>query len=265
MRCPILIWEPKEVCCLLCRYDKNIFDSENISPLGLEIIMIKSGQLLAESGSDVICASVGDMVFYGSVVNLVPISESCCFSVCGLGGDAALKAAEAAGCLCARAPCEKPTALFEHIFSQGEAASPVECFALINSLFEAAENSERDIPPLAAEAVLQMRRNYSRIYGVEELSENLGVSKSHLIRVFTAAMGKPPGEYLTEIRLNAAKQLLSGSEHSLEIIAGLCGFSGANYFCRVFKQKTGYTPAQYRRLFSASERESIFRENEMYV
>lgn len=261
----MLIWEPKEVCCLLCKYDKNIFGSEYVSPLGLQVIMIKSGQLLAESGSDVIRASVGDMVFYGGVVSLVPISERCSFSVCELGGDVVLKAVEAAGCLCARAPCEKPAALFEHIFSQGESASPVECFALINLLFEAAENSGKDIPPLVAEAVLQMRRNYSRIYGVEELSENLGVSKSHLIRLFTAAMGKPPGEYLTEIRLSAAKQLLSGSEHSLEIIAGLCGFSGANYFCRVFKQKTGYTPAQYRKLFSALERKAILRENEMYI
>ena len=91
-----------------------------------------------------------------------------------------------------------------------------------------------------------MRENYAGLYGVEELSESLGVSKSHLVRVFKAAVGIPPGQYLTEVRIEAAKQLLCHREYSLEVIASLCGFSGANYLCRVFKKVTGQSPASWR-------------------
>ena len=75
------------------------------------------------------------------------------------------------------------------------------------------------------------------LYGVEELSERLGVSKSHLVRTFTAAVGVPPGKYLTTVRIEAAQRLLLHREYTLDVVASLCGFSGANYLCRVFKKK----------------------------
>lgn len=77
---------------------------------------------------------------------------------------------------------------------------------------------------------------------MEELSERLGVSKSHLVRMFTAALGIPPGRYLTKVRVEAAMRLLLHREYTLDVIASLCGFSGANYLCRVFKKETGHSP-----------------------
>lgn len=84
------------------------------------------------------------------------------------------------------------------------------------------------------------------LYGVEELSEQLGVSKCHLVRAFSAAMGISPGRYLVQTRIEAAKLLLLEQDYNLELTASLCGFSGANYLCRVFKRETGMTPAQWR-------------------
>ena len=80
---------------------------------------------------------------------------------------------------------------------------------------------------------------------MEELADELQVTKSHLVRSFSAALGVTPGRYLTETRIEAARQLLARG-HSLEIVATLCGFSGANYLCKVFKKETGMSPAQYR-------------------
>ena len=60
------------------------------------------------------------------------------------------------------------------------------------------------LPPLVQEAMEDIRANYAGLYGVEELSERLGVSKSHLVRMFTAALGMPPGRYLTNVREKAA-------------------------------------------------------------
>jgi AraC-like DNA-binding protein len=105
---------------------------------------------------------------------------------------------------------------------------------------------------------------------VEELSERLGVSKSHLVRTFTAAVGVPPGKYLVRVRIEAAMRLLLHREYSLEVIASLCGFSGANYLCRVFKKETGQTPAQWRALAARTSVAGLSsdesrREQELYV
>ncbi len=90
------------------------------------------------------------------------------------------------------------------------------------------------------------------LYGVDELARQLGVSKSHLVRVFTARMGIGPGQYLIQTRVDAAKILLAQRDYSLDVVASLCGFSGANYLCKVFKKHTGQTPGMFRALHAGS-------------
>ena len=119
-------------------------------------------------------------------------------------------------------------------------------------------------------AIADIRANYAGLYGVEELSERLGVSKSHLVRTFTAALGIPPGRYLTRVRVEAAQRLLLHREYTLDVVASLCGFSGANYLCRVFKKETGQSPAQWRALAghtaqSGLSPEEVLREQELYI
>ena len=112
----------------------------------------------------------------------------------------------------------------------------------------------------------QIRAHYAGLYGVEELSASLGVSKSHLVRAFKSAMGITPGQYLTGVRLEAAKLLLARREYPLEVVASLCGFSGANYLCRVFKKATGQTPAAFRAAAAPVQSASpLPLEKELYV
>ena len=115
-----------------------------------------------------------------------------------------------------------------------------------------AQSAAPALPPLVAAAIEDIRRNYAGLYGVEELSERLGVSKSHLVRAFTAALGVSPGRYLTSVRIEAAMRLLLHREYTLDVIASLCGFSGANYLCRVFKKTTGRSPTQWRAMAGRS-------------
>ena len=118
-------------------------------------------------------------------------------------------------------------------------------FALLCELGNA-DAAAPALPPLIIEAVEDIHNHYAELYGVDELSERLGVSKSHLVRSFHQAMGISPGKYLTGVRIQAAKQLLLHREYSLNVIASLCGFSGGNYLCRVFKKEVGVTPAVWR-------------------
>ena len=142
-------------------------------------------------------------------------------------------------------------------------------FALLCEL-SGADRAAPALPPLVAEAIADIRENYAGLYGVEELSERLGVSKSHLVRTFTAAVGVPPGRYLTTVRIEAAMRLLLHREYTLDVIASLCGFSGANYLCRVFKKETGHSPAQWRVMAGHTARpglspEESKREQELFI
>ena len=124
-------------------------------------------------------------------------------------------------------------------------------YALLCELSDA-DSAASALPPLVQAAIADIRANYAGLYGVEELSERLGVSKSHLVRTFTAAIGVPPGKYLTTVRVEAAQRLLLHREYTLDVVASLCGFSGANYLCRVFKKETGQSPAQWRAMAGRS-------------
>lgn len=123
--------------------------------------------------------------------------------------------------------------------------TPAMAYALLCAI-DRADETARPLPPLVAEAVAAIRQNYMALYGVEELSEQLGVTKSHLVRVFKQEIGVPPGKYMTNVRIEAVKSLLLTDEYNLEMIAGLTGFSGANYLCRVFKREVGLSPAAWR-------------------
>lgn len=109
-----------------------------------------------------------------------------------------------------------------------------------------ADEAAGALPALVQDAVREIRTDYMRLYGVDDLSERVGVSKSHLVRAFSRAMGITPGRYLVQVRVEAAKALLLDTGHTIETIAALCGFSGANYLCKVFKRETGLTPAAWR-------------------
>ena len=142
-------------------------------------------------------------------------------------------------------------------------------FALLCELSDA-DSAAPALPPLVQAAIEDIRANYAGLYGVEELSERLGVSKSHLVRTFTAAVGVPPGKYLTRVRVEAAQRMLLHREYTLDVVASLCGFSGANYLCRVFKKETGQSPAQWRAMAghaaqSGLSPEESLREQELYI
>lgn len=203
-------------------------------------VLSRGGCALQQGGRS---GTVGDILLGRAPVTLHPGAECHLLAVClqGRCTDALLLAlgesrfADGAAC---------PGAA-EVIAQLHTAPSPAAPYALLAALAHADE-TVRPLPPLVASAVQAIRQNYMALYGVEELSEQLGVSKAHLVRVFKEEMGLPPGKYLTAIRLENAKALLLQNEYNLEMIAGLCGFSGANYFCRVFKREVGVSPAAWR-------------------
>lgn len=90
-----------------------------------------------------------------------------------------------------------------------------------------------------------VEQNYRLKITVEELAERSGYSPSHFARVFTKVYDTSPIQYVNQIRIMHAKNLLRTGQYTIAQIAQECGFSNVYYFSRCFKQITGTTPAKW--------------------
>ncbi|MFC4010055.1 helix-turn-helix transcriptional regulator [Nonomuraea purpurea] len=79
-----------------------------------------------------------------------------------------------------------------------------------------------------------------------DLARTLGVSPSLLSRRFRDVRGVTPIQYLRGVRLRRARELLTGTDFTLQNIAERCGYRSAFYLSRVFKAGTGQSPSEYR-------------------
>ena len=77
------------------------------------------------------------------------------------------------------------------------------------------------------------------------MAKSVGVSRSHLYRVFMLNVGKSPIDYLTEYRINEACKLLRAGNLSIAEVAVSVGFFDQFYFSRVFKRAKGVPPSKY--------------------
>lgn len=84
-------------------------------------------------------------------------------------------------------------------------------------------------------------------FGVNDLAERLHVSAGYLSRIFKKQMGITCIEYLTQKRIERAKELLEHTDMKHQLIAQAVGYSNVYYFSVQFKKQTGETPGQYRK------------------
>ena len=259
-----------------------------LSGEGLWVCLVSSGKCTASvpgagpapAGAALILppqtVPAGHLILSRAPLALAPAEADTCHLLCvQLTGQAAgqfLSGLRELPFLAKGGSCPAAAELMDRLAEEKETHSRARsqlAYALLCELADA-DSAAPALPPLVQAAIEDIRANYAGLYGVEELSERLGVSKSHLVRTFTAAIGVPPGRYLTTVRIEAAQRLLLHREYTLDVVASLCGFSGANYLCRVFKKETGQSPAQWRAMAghaaqSGLSPEESLREQELYI
>lgn len=81
-----------------------------------------------------------------------------------------------------------------------------------------------------------------------KLAEELALSVSQLNKKLNSITGYPSSAYILQVRLSHAKKIISTQNKNISEAATECGIYDVNYFSRVFKKHTGFTPTQYRRL-----------------
>lgn len=96
-------------------------------------------------------------------------------------------------------------------------------------------------------AIKYMNLNYSKNISVESMAKIVGVDRTYFYRIFKETTKHGPKEYLSNLRLEKAKMLLCNSQMNIKEIALSVGFNNYLAFERLFKEKCGVNPTEYRK------------------
>ena len=122
---------------------------------------------------------------------------------------------------------------------------------------DAAEGEENDRNALVMAHVRKyMEDNYMFDLSLDSVSEILHISPAYLSAQFKKYQKTNFLDCLTELRINAAKELLADPFRSAAEIASMVGYEDSSYFARAFKKRTGMTPTQYRKEAAKAAREA---------
>ncbi len=96
-------------------------------------------------------------------------------------------------------------------------------------------------------------KNYREQIDVVHAAEMSGYEKTRFCQLFKRAVGVSFHKYLNDRRIEAAKELLTGSELPIQTIAKDTGFPEPKTFSRVFRASENMTPSEYRQLYSQNK------------
>lgn len=98
------------------------------------------------------------------------------------------------------------------------------------------------------QAIQYIEKNYTNAdLRLEEVSEHVGLSPAYLSSLFTKKRNQSFRQILTDIRIKAARRLLTENKMSVQTVSKHVGFANSNYFSRIFKEKTRISPNNFRK------------------
>lgn len=92
-----------------------------------------------------------------------------------------------------------------------------------------------------------LNKHYTEIESMDQICEDLKISKYYLSHVFKKYMGKPPMQYVTAKRIDLAKKMLQETDMSATEIGEYCGYADHVLFFKTFKKLEGITPMAFRK------------------
>lgn len=101
-------------------------------------------------------------------------------------------------------------------------------------------------------AVEFINADLSKSISLSDMASVANLSPSFFHKVFKLVVGQTPNNYVITKRIELAKELLIDNSLSVEQVAQRCGFMERAYFDKVFKQKTGTTPALFRKRINST-------------
>jgi AraC-like DNA-binding protein len=108
-------------------------------------------------------------------------------------------------------------------------------------------NLTNDIYQRIVTAKIFIDENYDESIGLEEISQQAFLSRFHFHRLFTKIYRSTPHRYLTQKRIEKAKQLLAENK-AVNDVCNEVGFESLGSFSALFKKEIGFAPTHYRNL-----------------
>jgi AraC-like DNA-binding protein len=105
-----------------------------------------------------------------------------------------------------------------------------------------------DIYQRITKAKVFIDENFYTAIDLDQIAKQAFLSKFHFHRLFARIYRKTPHQYLTQVRLEAAKKLLAKEEISITAVANLIGFESLGSFSSLFSKQSGYSPQYYRNI-----------------
>lgn len=107
------------------------------------------------------------------------------------------------------------------------------------------KTSDLTIEKLCKEMNMNFQKNISNI----EYANMCNMSVPHFLSKFKSVTGTTPQNYILNLRISNAKNLLITTDYKIMEISQLVGLTDSMYFCKRFKKLVGITPTEYRRKF----------------
>ncbi|MDD3410733.1 MAG: response regulator [Eubacteriales bacterium] len=124
-------------------------------------------------------------------------------------------------------------------------------FSLAQIHEENSHNNQQRIARQARELIETRFKNPD--FNIAALADEMGLTASYVSTVFRQSEGVSMSNYLTDLRLENARLLLSGSSMPISEVACISGYIDAHYFAKIFKKKYRVTPTEYRNISSAKD------------
>ena len=119
---------------------------------------------------------------------------------------------------------------------------------ILQELVSAAGHRE-DISNYAIKkAISYIRIHYAENISLEEIAERLDITPEYLSTLFNREVGMNFTVFLRDFRISHAKRLLKGTDRKVYEIAREVGYADSKYFNRVFKEKVGVSPREFRQM-----------------
>lgn len=128
-----------------------------------------------------------------------------------------------------------------HLFKNNRLSIMSSFYNILNHLVNRNKSDTNSLVP----AIKYLENNYSHDISNAQLAHECKISEEYFRKLFKKIYGISPKQYITDMRINKAKQLLTEGCMKINAISEQSGFSNPYHFCRFFKQKTGMTPTEF--------------------
>ncbi len=118
--------------------------------------------------------------------------------------------------------------------------------SILYDILQRLSREEKETSPLLAPAMHYLNEHlFDPDLTNSILATQSNISEVYFRRLFLAAYGMTPKQYILELRIRQARHLLEGNRQTVASVAESCGFSCVYHFSRAFKGVTGQTPTEY--------------------